>query len=176
MNNLSGITYLTETTSTMDEMKSLARNGAKDGEVVVAEKQTSGRGRQGRSWFADEESLTFSILYRPQERAIDVAEWTTKAGQAVAKGITQVVKVPVRLEWPNDLIVDNEKIGGILIESASQGQSIDYIVVGVGINVNNSNFPDPIKQSASSLKQKAGKEIDKKVLLFAVIKELRRLK
>ena len=169
------IHYLDLTTSTMDELKALARQGAPAGEVVVAERQTHGRGQQGHEWFGDIDSLMFSILFRPEVLLEDVTPLVRLVSEAVVKGVTKIVKVPLRMEWPNDLIIDNEKIGGILIESVSQGHDLHFAVAGIGLNVNNLTFPDSIKQVASSLRIKAEREIDKQALLDSIVYELRNI-
>jgi BirA family biotin operon repressor/biotin-[acetyl-CoA-carboxylase] ligase len=168
-----------ESPSTMDELKALAREGAPLGTVVVAERQTEGRGRQGRSWFSDEDSLTFSILYAANPSRLsswdDMARWVKAVAESVIRGISKVVRVDVRLEWPNDLIVDDEKIGGILVETATQGDTLHSVVVGIGLNVNNERFPMDLQHSASSLYLKRQTKIDKTVLFDHLIKELREL-
>lgn len=167
------ITYLKQTTSTQDELKVLARQGAPAGEVVVAEKQTQGRGQHGHDWFGDENSLLFSFLFRPLELLEDVTPLVRLVSEAVVKGVVKIVNVPLRMEWPNDLIIDNEKVGGIIIESVSQGNDLHFAVAGIGLNVNNVDFPDNISQTASSLSLKAGQKIDKQILLESIVDELR---
>jgi len=169
------IHHLKQTTSTQDELKALARQGAEVGTVVVAERQTQGRGRQGRDWFGDEHSLLFSILYRPLEPLADVSAWVKMVSHAVVSGVKKVVDVPIRLEWPNDLIIDNEKVGGILIEAASQGDDLQFVVVGIGLNVNNLIFPEVLEPVATSLCLKKGEPVDKAQLLNVLVDELRHL-
>jgi len=166
--------FLDETDSTMDALKHRAQEGAPEGTVVVAERQTRGRGKQGRVWFGDSDSLMFSILYRP-EKIGDVASWVHNTGIAVIQGIQQLADIPIRLEWPNDLIIDQEKIGGILIETSNQAEKINYVMVGIGLNVNNMKFPESLTHAASSLAIKTGHPIDKKKLLVSVVNALNAL-
>ena len=165
--------HLKQTTSTMDELKALARKGAIAGTVVFADVQNNGRGQQGRIWFGDENSLMFSILYRPQEPVKDVKPIVQMVSNAVISGLEEFIDIQVELEWPNDLIIGNEKVGGILIESSSQGEKIHYIIAGIGVNLNNTKFPSALEQTASSLKLKTGREFDKLELLDVLVTKLR---
>jgi len=157
--------YLKTTTSSMDELKHLAQQGAPTGTTVVAEKQTKGRGQQGKPWFSDENSLTFSILYRPDKLIKDIARLTKKISNTVIDSIQEIINISVQLKLPNDLLVNNKKIGGILIEATTQGENTNYLIIGIGLNINNKKFPDDIKDIASSLKIETGKTINKEVLL-----------
>ena len=134
-------------TSTQDVLHQLAEHGAADGTVVVADEQTAGRGRMGRSWAsAPGAGLWCSLLSRPAAAAgaagdsVDEAAehpqlMSIRVGLAVATALDAVAGRAVRLKWPNDLVLDNRKLGGILIESRWRGNRPDWTVIGVGINL-----------------------------------------
>jgi BirA family biotin operon repressor/biotin-[acetyl-CoA-carboxylase] ligase len=118
--------------STSDRLKNLARAGAPEGTVVLAETQTGGRGRHGRAWASPLGNLYVSVLLRPS--AACVAVLPLAVGVAVSEGL-DALGVSARLKWPNDVMALDRKLGGILAESSSTGSSIDWVVVGIGVNV-----------------------------------------
>lgn len=139
--------------STNDLAKRGAREGAAHGATWVAEEQTQGRGRQGRSWFGVRgESLLFSVLARvacPPSRLPLIA---LAAGLAVRDAIARAVPgALVRTKWPNDVLVDGRKIAGVLVETATTGSRVSALVVGVGINVHTRQFPEAIAPHATSV-------------------------
>ena len=136
---------LPQTGSTNDEAKELARQGAEEGTVVVADEQLAGRGRLGRSWMAPPGTcLLCSILFRPTLPPTQISWLTMLCSLAAADGVKQVADLSVSLKWPNDLIVLDEpagntswrKLAGILTETALVGDQVEFAVVGIGINVN----------------------------------------
>ncbi len=123
--------------STMERAHRLAEDGAPAGTGVVARRQTAGRGRQGRSWHAPEGGLWLSVVARPTESQLDPL--AIRAGLALAELLeSSVAGLPaVQLKWPNDLLLDGRKVGGILVESRWQGEQCLWVVIGVGINLSN---------------------------------------
>lgn len=152
---------LKSTDSTNNEIKKIAALGEESGTVVTAETQTSGRGRFGRQWSSDKGGLYFSILLRTDLPPSNIAAITLAAGYAVCLAVREYTGLDARIKWPNDIIVENRKICGILTEIAAQSDSIDYIIIGIGININNTEFPDEIKHKASSIHLETNKNIDK---------------
>ncbi len=126
--------YLEVVKSTMDEAHRLASQGWEEGVIVAAGRQTHGRGRKGRKWVSDPGGLYFSIILRPPKKVLGILPLTL--GIAVARGIEDAVEVNIGLKWPNDLLVEGKKLGGILCE-AHGGKEIEHVVAGVGINVLN---------------------------------------
>jgi BirA family transcriptional regulator, biotin operon repressor / biotin---[acetyl-CoA-carboxylase] ligase len=118
--------------STNDRLKELARVGAPEGSVVWADAQTAGRGRHGRSWVSPPGNLYVSVLLRPASACAPLLPLA--AGVAVAEGL-EALGVSASLKWPNDVVIGDRKLGGILAESSSAGSSIDWVVVGIGVNV-----------------------------------------
>ena len=144
---------LATTDSTNDLAKRGAREGAVHGATWVAEEQTEGRGRQGRSWVGVRgESLLFSVLARvtcPPSRLPLIA---LAAGLAVRDAIARAAPAaPVLIKWPNDVLVEGRKIAGVLVEAATTGSRVSAVVVGVGINVHTRQFPEAIAPHATSV-------------------------
>ncbi|MEI6653325.1 MAG: biotin--[acetyl-CoA-carboxylase] ligase [Verrucomicrobiota bacterium] len=157
-----------ELASTNDEACRLARDGAADGLVVLAERQTSGRGRRGASWVAlAGESLAFSIVVRPAEPKSLWARLALVAGLAVAEAVEASIPHPAGIKWPNDIWIGRRKVAGILVE-ASQ----DFAVVGIGINVNTLVFPPEVADIATSLQLAAGQVVDRAHVLTQVLERL----
>jgi BirA family biotin operon repressor/biotin-[acetyl-CoA-carboxylase] ligase len=132
--------------STNDRLKELARAGAAEGTLVFADAQTAGRGRQGRIWASPVGNLHVSMLFRPDAEA--AALLTLAAGVAVTEGLAPW-RVEPRLKWPNDVVLDGRKLGGILAESSSTASSLDWVVVGIGLNVKGELPPDLREQAIS---------------------------
>ena len=129
--------YHEEVASTNTKARSLAKAGAPEGAVVIAESQTSGRGRRGRSWFCPAgKGLLISVLLRPTLPVSQVHLLTLVAACAAAEAIEATVDLPVGIKWPNDLFLGDRKAGGILVEAAGAGAAVDWVVAGIGINVN----------------------------------------
>jgi BirA family biotin operon repressor/biotin-[acetyl-CoA-carboxylase] ligase len=157
--------------STNDEARSLAENGAADGLVVLAERQTSGRGRRGAAWFAKPgESLAFSIIVRPPEPKALWPRLALATGLAVAEAAESCVPV-VGIKWPNDVWIARKKVAGILVEA---GQ--DFAIVGIGINVNTLEFPPEVAGIATSLQLAAGRPLEREHVLTMILRhfDLRR--
>jgi len=158
---------LEETGSTNDEARALAREGAPHLSTVVTGHQTAGRGRRGRSWVgAPGESLLASWVVRP---SIETERWPLLpllAGLACAQAARERTRVGVTLKWPNDLMVGDRKLGGILVEAEPPA----FAIVGVGINVGQTTFPDEIAERATSLALNEAVRLDRADLLAAILR------
>jgi BirA family transcriptional regulator, biotin operon repressor / biotin---[acetyl-CoA-carboxylase] ligase len=155
--------------STNDVVRGRAAEGAAEGLLVVADSQTAGRGRLGRSWHSPSgQNLYFSLLLRPALPARDATPLTLLAGAALARTLAEAGAIP-RLRWPNDLVVHAagglRKVAGILTEMASDGDRIRHIVLGVGLNVNSLEFPPDLVERATSLRLALGHACDRAQLL-----------
>lgn len=150
--------------STSDEARALGLGGAPSGDIVVADVQTAGRGRRGAAWFGTPgQSLTFSILWRP---GFSKALWPRLAlatGLAVAEACESHVPL-AGIKWPNDVWINGRKVAGILVEAGP-----DFVVVGVGINVNTLSFPLDIRGIATSVAAQAGYPVDRGELLAKLV-------
>ena len=167
--------YHEEVASTNTEARSLAKAGAPEGAVVIAESQTSGRGRRGRSWFCPAgKGLLISVLLRPTLPVSQVHLLTLVAACAAAEAIEATVDLPVGIKWPNDLFLGDRKAGGILVEAAGAGAAVDWVVAGIGINVNTEpgELPPAVSRSATSIKQACGAAVDRTELLTRLLAQL----
>lgn len=172
------IQVLPETTSTNDVAARLAREGAPEGLVIFAERQTAGRGRMQRKWESvPGEGLYFSVLLRPKWHLADWARLTTWAGVAVARGLEAALPgVQAQIKWPNDVYLCGKKAVGILAESApGHGASTGWAVVGIGVNVNQTEFPEELRERATSLRLQTGDAaapLDRHAVAAAVLSQL----
>ena len=153
--------FARETDSTNLWIKRLAKEGASEGTLALAEFQSAGRGRLGRSWEVPEgTSVMMSILLRPKFEPQYAPTLTLVMGMAVAKAVKNL-GFDVSIKWPNDVVVSHKKICGILTEMGVRDGKIDYAVIGVGINVNIREFPDEMADKATSLYLESGREFDR---------------
>jgi BirA family biotin operon repressor/biotin-[acetyl-CoA-carboxylase] ligase len=162
--------------STQDIAKKLAERNIKE-VIVVAEEQTSGRGRYGRTWFSPIGGLWFSILLRPNIVPMDSIKLMALAGLAITKAIRDFAHLPALIKWPNDVYINDKKICGILIESSIEDNRLKYIIIGIGLNVNNSfsDVPPNILKNITSLRSELGKVIDKEALFKIILKKFKKL-
>lgn len=144
---------LAATTSTNDEARRGAKEGAVHGATWVAEEQTAGRGRQGRVWLSPPgESLLFSVLVREAPSPARLPLVALVAGLAVRDAVARAVpQRPVTIKWPNDVWIGDRKVAGVLVEAISAGGRVEAIVVGIGVNVHTRVFPDEIAPRATSI-------------------------
>ena len=153
--------FAREIDSTNLWIKRLAKEGASEGTLALAEFQSAGRGRLGRSWEVPEgTSVMMSILLRPKFEPQYAPTLTLVMGMAVAKAVKNL-GFDVSIKWPNDVVVSHKKICGILTEMGVRDGKIDYAVIGVGINVNIREFPEEMADKATSLYLESGKEFDR---------------
>ncbi len=153
--------------STNDEVRKLAESGTAEGLIVTALRQTNGRGRRGAAWFsAPGESLAFSILLRPSDPKPLWPRLALAAGLSVAEALEEYIPI-VGIKWPNDVWVGGRKIAGILVEAGR-----DFVVVGIGLNVNTSAFPEAVAGIATSIRAETGRETALPEVLAGVIQRL----
>ena len=162
--------------STNVEAKKQAENGAPEGLLVVADKQEAGRGRRGRSWTSPAGANIFmTLLLRPRFVPEKASMVTLVMAVSVAQGITDISGLPAKIKWPNDIVMNGKKVVGILTEMSAQFDYINHIVVGIGINVHNEEFPEEIAKTASSLLLECGHQIHRASLIEAFLEEFERL-
>jgi BirA family biotin operon repressor/biotin-[acetyl-CoA-carboxylase] ligase len=168
---------LGEVDSTNARLRALARAGAADGTVVLAEGQTEGRGRRGQPWFSPSGvNLYASVLFRPELAARDAGVFSFIASLALTDAI-RTLGLVATIKWPNDILVDGRKVGGALTECAAVGDVIDHVIVGVGVNV---NVDLAVLRSAlgasgtyaTSLSAVAGRELDRNAFAAAFLNAL----
>ncbi len=157
------IIYYEELASTMDVAKDLARKGCPDFTTVIAGRQASGRGRLKREWHSDKGGLYFTVVLRPDLPPVLSFRVSFLASLTLARVLNEMFGVDVRVKWPNDLLVDERKICGMLSELEAEADRVAFINVGIGINVNND--PSAIEPAATSLKAILGRRISIKDIL-----------
>ena len=147
--------------STNDMARDLALSGAAEGLCVIAREQTSGRGRQGRSWSSPPgEGLYMSLVLRPEVEASQSALITLAAAIAVAESLRLDFDVHGDIKWPNDVLVNGRKICGILVEAAIERNRLQYAVMGIGVNVGQLLFPEQVRDNATSIMLETGSAIE----------------
>jgi len=161
--------YLPEVASTNTHLMKLAREGAPEGTVVLTADQTRGKGRLQRTWYSRPgEDMMLSILIRP-ELVIDTVQKITLASATILMDAiesffmkTEIEPFPIHVKWPNDLLVNGKKLAGILAESSLQGKTVEALIIGFGVNVNNSldQLPEGVQQRATSIFRESGQIID----------------
>ena len=160
------ILYYKELDSTNTKIKELAKEGAESGTVVVADRQTAGKGRRGRTWDSPGgTNIYMSILLRPEVKPSQAPMLTLVMAYSIAKVLQKQGYCDVQIKWPNDLILSGKKICGILTEMELNGEEISHVIVGVGINANVKEFPTELTDKATSLYLEKGQEVDRKQLI-----------
>lgn len=155
-----------------------AARGAEHGTVIAAESQTAGRGREGRMWFSPPyENLYLTVLLKRLPDA-DRSPWIPLlAGLATARAVEALTSQSPSLKWPNDILLDEGKIGGVLCEQASRGTHLGGVAVGIGLNVNTSReaFPDALQGGATSIAAQTGRSWEREGLVVQMLQEFERL-
>jgi len=169
------IVHYFRTDSTNSTALNLAQQGAVHGTVVVAEEQTAGRGRLGRSWYSEKSSGIYaSVILRPPFSPAAAPILTLLAGAAAAQALNKVTGLNVDIRWPNDLLVNGKKVCGILTEMNAELGRLHVVVLGIGINVNHTVMPAEIEPVATSLRIESRRTWSRVQILIALLKELER--
>ena len=163
--------YYPSVTTTMDVARKAAKEGASEGTVVVAEEQTTGRARLGRTWINPPGVVAVSIILHPEMSQL--LRLTMVAALATSRTVEKVTGLKTTIKWPNDVLIRGKKVSGILTESALRGQSVDWAVIGIGINVNfdPKAYPE-IADIATSLSVELGKEVSQLEVLLHLLNEI----
>jgi len=158
-------------TSTNDIAKKIAKKDGKERIVILAETQTAGKGRLGRRWISPRGGLWFSIILRPQISPKEALKLTFLTSSAMAKTIKTIFCLDTSVKWPNDVLVNDRKICGILTETSTSKNIVENMVVGVGINANIDlqSFPHSLRNSVTSLKHELGYAVNRKSLIISVL-------
>jgi len=161
--------------STMNEAARLAAAKAPHGALVVAEEQTAGRGRFGRSWFSPRGTgLYFTLILRPKLAPAAAPILTLLAGVAVAEAVGELTGRPTDVRWPNDVLIRGKKCAGILVEMTAQPERVEHAQIGVGVNVNQAEIPPELAAEATSLRLETGRTISRLDVLGAILKRMER--
>lgn len=166
------IVYMERAASTSDTARELARQGAREGTLVVTEEQTAGRGRRGRTWHCPfGRGLLFSLVLRPMVRPACAPQVTMVAAVALARAVEKVTGLAPGIKWPNDLLLDGKKVCGILTEMDAEPEVINHVILGVGVNANLA-LEDLEPDRATSLNLHTGKDLARVGLLQEALREL----
>ncbi len=164
------VIYRRETDSTNEEAKSVAEFGRPHGTLVVAENQTAGKGRRGRKWETDgNNSIAMSLLLRPDISPDKAPMITLVMALAVAEVLEKLTDEEVKIKWPNDILINKKKVCGILTEMAADNGKIDHVIVGVGINVNQKQMPEELKDIATSVFMEKGLRMSRADIIVAIL-------
>lgn len=167
--------FYDETGSTNPDAKRLAEEGAPHGAVVVADRQTAGRGRRGRTWDSPgAQAIYFTILLKPAFAPEKASMVTLVMALSVAEAVEEISGLPTEIKWPNDIVVHGKKVCGILTELSMTPElnEIQFLVAGVGVNVNQErpeDFAEEIRGMATSLRMEAGRQINRAALLERIL-------
>jgi BirA family biotin operon repressor/biotin-[acetyl-CoA-carboxylase] ligase len=161
--------------STNDLAMAAGERGAAEGLCILADGQAAGRGRRGRAWMSlPGLGLYVSVLLRPRLPAERVALITLAAGVAGAEAVGRVSGIPAGVKWPNDVVLDGRKVAGILTEATTVGAEVSQVVVGIGVNCNHrrDDFPEELRDLASSIALAAGRPVERHLLASALLNAL----
>jgi BirA family biotin operon repressor/biotin-[acetyl-CoA-carboxylase] ligase len=167
--------YFFELDSTNRQARRLAEDGAREGEIVIAEQQTQGRGRLGRAWVSPPHvNLYLSAVLRPKLAPAHAPQITLMAAVALADAIAAFIPVPPEIKWPNDILSNGRKLAGILTESSCTSERLEFVILGIGVNLNFSlaSMPEEIRGRAGSLLELRGVGVDRESFIRRLIQDL----
>lgn len=156
--------------STNDTAYKLAENGEEEGTIVVAERQKKGKGRQGRSWSSPKGGIYLSCILKPQIEPKEVAKMTLVSAVAVCTSIREITGVPAMIKWPNDIIIKGKKVCGILTEMKAEQDKVDFLIVGIGVNVD--THLEFLPKGATLLVKKSENKFSKVALTKRILENL----
>jgi BirA family biotin operon repressor/biotin-[acetyl-CoA-carboxylase] ligase len=168
------VSFFPECESTNDQVRALAEAGEPEGALAVTDFQSAGRGRMGRAWRAPRgSSLLFSLLLRPPVEPTRALQAAMAASLGAAEGVRRACGLPARLKWPNDILIGGKKAGGMLCELGLDGESLKYVVVGIGLNVNfDPRTVEGIPPDTVSIQTELGRPQPRTALLRAILEEI----
>lgn len=165
------IYYFDTVSSTMDIAFQLGIKGLAEGTLVLAESQTKGRGRLGRSWFSPKyKGIYLSLILRPKILPNQASIFTLLSAVSICEAIREVVNLDAKIKWPNDILIHNKKLGGILTELNAEMDEIYFVIVGMGLNVNNDKKTQV--EDATSLKEQKKENINRISLLQEILRKI----
>lgn len=165
------ILHLEETETTQRIAHEQAQQGAPEGTLIVCDYQTNGRGQLGRTWHETRGAgIAMSLILRPEAPLHQAGQLTLIAGIALAK-VLRTLQVPVTIKWPNDLLIANRKVAGILTEMQTEADRINSVIIGIGINVQHKDFPEVLVDRATSLKQATGQSFARAEIVALFLNE-----
>jgi BirA family biotin operon repressor/biotin-[acetyl-CoA-carboxylase] ligase len=168
--------YYKDTLASTNELaKELARQGVEEGTLVIAEEQGEGRGRRGRSWYSPRgQGLLFSLILRPPLQPAQAPQLTFLAAVAVAETLRKELGLEAGIKWPNDIYIRGRKVAGILTELSAELDRVNFVIMGIGVNVNTplEDFPPSLQEGATSLQAEAGRALSRAALLQKILLQI----
>lgn len=160
------IIFFDEIDSTQTQAKNLAENGEKNGTMVLAETQTEGFGTHGRKWYSgNNNNISFTVILYPKCSVQKLNHLTKDIAKCVVEAIDKICRIKTNIKDPNDIMLNDKKIGGILTQIITNGENIKYLLIGIGINVNSESFPEDLEKIATSLKKEKGMEFSRENII-----------
>lgn len=169
------IKLLDKTTSTQEDARQLAEEGAAEGALVISEEQTGGRGRMGRKFHSPRgKGIWMSLVLRPKQPLHLTQQLTLLTGVAVCRAIAKSAGVQTDIKWPNDILYQGKKVCGILLESATEDERVRYCIAGIGISANlkEADFPEELRNVATSIRIAGGKTVNRTSLIQSIMTEM----
>lgn len=167
------IEYYEQIDSTHKYAKTIAQKNESDGKVIIAEVQTDGIGTKGRSWYTGQgKNIAMTIILHTKRKVMDIKDLPIKVAKIVKKTIKELYNCDLKIKPPNDLMLNNKKICGILTQTNIQGEKVNYILISMGFNVNETRFPEEVKDIATSLKNEYKKEFDREDILSKILENI----
>lgn len=161
------IIFFEEIDSTQIKAKELAEKNIENGTIVITENQTNGLGTHGRNWYSEKnKNLTFTMIMYPKCSINELDGITKKIAEYMTSAIYNVCNARTDIKEPNDIMLNNKKIGGILTQIITKGEKIRYLLIGIGIDVNGTDFPEELDEIATSLKKELKKEYQREDILL----------
>ena len=163
--------------STSERAKEIANENLKRTKIIIAENQTRGRGTSGRVWYSNHgENILMTLIFYPQNSILGLQNITYKIAEMIQVAINELYDISLDIKLPNDLMLNEKKICGILTESSIQGDKINYLLIGIGFNVNQINFPEEIRDIATSLKREIPEMVlNREEIIVKVINNIKSL-
>lgn len=143
-----------------------------NGTVIIANKQTSGIGTHGRSWYTGSSNIAMSIIYKPNCDITKLDGITINIAKSIKEAINELYNIELQIKYPNDLLLNGKKLCGILTETNTISKKVNYLIISIGFNVNEINFDGKTKKIATSLKKEYKKDFDKEKIIYKIIEKI----
>lgn len=166
------IIFLDRVDSTNRYAWKLAELGEDEGTIVLAKVQEEGKARMDRKWFSPEGGLWFSVILRPSLKAYVAERVMLMAGVSIVESIRELYDLDARLKWVNDVLINSKKVSGVLAETSITGKKLDFVILGIGVNVNIDSFPEDLEEKATSIKLELGRDVSINELAIDLIMKL----
>lgn len=167
------IEYYEQINSTHKYAQTIAQNVENDRKVIIADEQTDGIGTKGRSWYTGKgNNIAMTIIFHTKKKIDEIKDLPIEVAKIVQKSIKELYNYKLDIKLPNDLMLNNKKICGILTQTSTQGKSINYILISMGFNVNETQFSEEVKGVATSLKNEYKKDFDRDKIIHKILENI----